>query len=376
MKQQLIRVLLIISVFFIAVSCSHSEGEKKEMISSEGTNTIDTLEVAAAVLIQPEIEIKLPGDLNPWFETKIYANVKGFVKEIYVDRGSVVKKGQLLALLDAPELYSDLNREKSKVNELKAKYRASKSYYTRISETSKTQGAVSANELDIAQSRMDADSADLAFTISSYESMLHITEYLKITAPFDGVISTRGVSAGALVSPQQVGSENVPPLFFIEQIDKMRLTVAIPEVYSSELFTKAIASFYVSSTPDKKYTGILARTSDKMERNVRSMLAEFDVINPQHELKGGMFADVFIPMKRNKPTYFVPISSVLKSTLGIYVLKINSNKEIKWIPVKTGNTYKNMIEIFGVISAGDIVALHAGEQIKEGTIVNQIIQKK
>jgi len=329
MKEQSIGLFLFIAIIFVSTSCSDSsESEKKKTEKGEKINEIEMLEVVSPVSMQPQIEVKLPGDLNPWFETKIYANVKGFVKEVYVDRGSIVKKGQLLALLDAPELYSDLNKEKAKVNELKARYRASKSYYSRISETSRTQGAVSANELDIAQARMDADSADLYLAMSSYESMLNIVDYLKIKAPFDGIISTRGISAGALVGPQQSGSETVPPLFYIEQIDKMRLTVAIPEVYSNELITSAIARFYVTSTPDKKFTATLTRTSDKMEKNVRSMLAEFDVINKNHELKGGMFAEVNIPMKRSKATFFVPATSVLKSTLGVFLVKVNENKEV------------------------------------------------
>jgi membrane fusion protein (multidrug efflux system) len=377
MKHRSIILLLILSILVITESCTGNDNKPEtQATSNETKNEIEMLEVTKAVLMQPQIEVKLPGDLNPWFETRIYANVKGFVKDVYVDRGSLVKKGQLLALLDAPELYSDLNKGKAKVNELKARFRASKSYYVRISETSKTQGAVSANELDIAQARMDADSADLSLANSSYESMMHIIDYLKITAPFDGIISTRGISAGALVGPLQSGSENVPPLFLIEQIDKMRLTVAIPEVYANELLSGSIAQFYVSSTPEKKYAATLARTSDKMENNVRSMLAEFDVMNKSHELKGGMFAEAYIQMKRSVPTFFVPKSAVLKSTLGVFLVNVNADKKIEWIPVHVGNTYGNMLEVFGEISEGDVYALHAGEQIKEGSVVKKIVEMK
>jgi membrane fusion protein (multidrug efflux system) len=354
MKHRSIILLLILSILVITESCTGNDNKPEtQATSNETKNEIEMLEVTKAVLMQPQIEVKLPGDLNPWFETRIYANVKGFVKDVYVDRGSLVKKGQLLALLDAPELYSDLNKGKAKVNELKARFRASKSYYVRISETSKTQGAVSA-----------------------YESMMHIIDYLKITAPFDGIISTRGISAGALVGPLQSGSENVPPLFLIEQIDKMRLTVAIPEVYANELLSGSIAQFYVSSTPEKKYAATLARTSDKMENNVRSMLAEFDVMNKSHELKGGMFAEAYIQMKRSVPTFFVPKSAVLKSTLGVFLVNVNADKKIEWIPVHVGNTYGNMLEVFGEISEGDVYALHAGEQIKEGSVVKKIVEMK
>ncbi|MGA0557262.1 efflux RND transporter periplasmic adaptor subunit [Larkinella sp. VNQ87] len=186
--------------------------------------------------MRPSKQIVLPGELKPWNRVSLYAKVKGFIRDVRVDRGSVVRKGQVLAVLDAPEVLSELSQaqaqlqaQEAAINEQMARFRASRLTYNRLVQTSKVEGAVSLHELDQAQARMQADSATVAVATgniqasrSNYQTKKELRQYLTIVAPFDGVITERNVSAGALVG---AGDSNAKPLFVLEDSRTLRLTV-------------------------------------------------------------------------------------------------------------------------------------------------------
>lgn len=348
-------VLLATSLMF--QGCSKSAAEGGESAPEEAASELSIVSVQAG---QPEVSIMLPGDLIPWQETEIFAKVDGFVKEVLVDRGDRVKKGQLLAKLEAPEMMAKVRREEAHVNELKAKRKASKSVYNRIFQASKTKGAVSENELDQSYAIMIEDSANLETAKASLRAMEELIVYLYLRAPYDGIITLRAVSPGALVGPAEP-----QPLFKMEDNHKLRLTVAIPEEYVSELHLGSKVEFKVSALPDHVFKAVMAREADKMQTDLRAMLTEFDAPNPKGYLKGGMFADVEVKLKRDHATLYVPSTSVLNSTLGVYVEKVE-NDTVQWVPVKTGNIDGERIEIFGDIEPGDQVVEKASEEIREG----------
>lgn len=364
MKKVLKRALGIGAIASIALAMPACHSTQASDAPSEETEQEVQVQFVNLQKEKPESTITLPGDLLPWEQTYIYAKVKGFVKDIYVDRGSVVKKGQLLALLEAPELTARLEQELSRVQKMRVTAKASKQYYHKLVESSKTEGAISLNELDLSKAAMEADSANLKFAEAEYKATYELNSYLKVTAPYDGTVSLKGVSPGALVGPDDMNDDR--PLFVMEDAHKLRLTVAVPEKYATELTYTSKIRFTVDALPGKTYTAGLSRDANKIDKDVRSLFSEFDVPNPNGTLKPGMFAEVTIPIVRDEETFFIPRTALLNSTKGVFVITEKEGRA-NWVPVETGNIVDSKVEIFGHnLSENMKVADNVSEEIREG----------
>ncbi|MEO8471179.1 MAG: efflux RND transporter periplasmic adaptor subunit [Chryseolinea sp.] len=363
-----IRLAIFLPALIIAVACQHKPKAVTE------TNSVPTVEMTLVRSLQPSIPIVLPGELKAWNKTNIVAKVKGYVGKVSVDRGALVRKGQTLAVLEAPEVVAELNHAKARaasahasVIEQRAKRQASRLTYKRIVETSKTDGAVSANEMDMAYARMMADSAlaeaasqNLQAAEAQLVSQSQLVNYLEVRAPFDGTITERNISPGDLV-----GSESAKPLFILEDRSKLRLTIAVPENLSNSIEDKSVVTFSVQADPLKKYAAKFARSSNTLQESNRSMIAEFDFDNQEGALKAGMYAEVRLPIQRSKATLFVPKTSVIHSTEGVFLVKIN-NGDAEWVNIQQGNSLDSLVEVFGAIEAGEKIVKLANEELRNG----------
>ncbi|GAB3265498.1 efflux RND transporter periplasmic adaptor subunit [Larkinella harenae] len=358
-------------------ACTTASSEEKKTVKSPEVQQVATAEVQT---LRPSKQIVLPGELKPWNRVSLYAKVKGFIRDVRVDRGSVVRKGQVLAVLDAPEVLSELAQaqaqlqaQEAAINEQKARFRASRLTYNRLLQTSKVEGAVSLHELDQAEARMLADSATVAVATgtiqasrSNYQTKKELRQYLTITAPFDGVITERNVSAGALVG---AGDSNAKPLFVLEDSRTLRLTVAVPETFANQLPNKSTVSFSVSAMPEQQFNAKLARSAQSLVEANRAMMAEFDVDNKTNLLKPGMYAEVRLPVERTASTLFVPKTAVVSSSEKTFVIRVNNNKA-EWVTVEKGNTLDSLVEVFGGLRAGEPIVRIASEEIRDGQVVN------
>ncbi|WP_234733575.1 efflux RND transporter periplasmic adaptor subunit [Tellurirhabdus bombi] len=357
------------------VSCTSAVSETKEASKKV---TVPAVEVAAVQQLQPRRQAVLPGELKPWNRVSIHAKIKGFVRGVQVDRGTWVRKGQVLAQLDAPEILSELSQAKAQVLaqeaalvEQTSRYRASRLTYQRLLQTSKTEGAVSANEIDQSQARMQADSAMVSVAQgnvqagrSNLQAKSELAHYLTITAPFDGMIIERNISPGALVGAGDAGK----PLFVLEDSRTLRLTVAIPETFTNQLVEKSGVSFAVSAIPEKQFSARLARDARSLVEENRAMIAEFDVNNASHELKAGMYAEVRLPLERPVRTLFVPTSSVVSSSEKVFVIRVKDNKAI-WVPVEKGVVVDSLVEVFGSLQVGESIVRVASEELRDGQAI-------
>ncbi|MFT4031651.1 MAG: efflux RND transporter periplasmic adaptor subunit [Siphonobacter sp.] len=369
---------LIVPAFAGLQACSSANSENKEQTKKEAA-VPQTVEVSTVAELQPSKQVVLPGELLPWNKVNLFAKVKGFASQVKVDRGSVVRKGQVLVRLDAPEVLSEVNQAKAQVQNQQAnliqqqsKYRASRLTYRRLLETNQMEGAVSLNEIDQAQSRMEGDSAMVMAARESVEAAKanlrtkqDLTQYLTITAPFDGVIIERNISPGALVGP----GEGTKPLLVLEDSRTLRLTVAIPEVYANQLKNQSKVHFTVNAIPEKQFMGKLSRSAQSVMEDKRTMMAEFDITNPNNELKSGMYAQVTLPVERSMPTLFVPRTSVVSSTEKVFVIRVNGNKA-QWVPVETGNVVDTLVEVFGEVHPGELLVKKASEEIRDGQTIH------
>ena len=355
------------SITFLLFSCG---SEQKNVSQAE---VVPEVEVTTIKSLQPSLQVVLPGELKPWNKTFIHAKVNGFVGQVLVDRGTQVKKGQLLARLEAPEIVAALNQSRAKVYaaeaaliEQKTKQQVSALTYRRIVETNKTPGAVSANELDINYSRMMSDSAltkaateNLSAAQAYYASQQQLVDYLSIRAPFDGTITERNISPGELVG------EKAGQMFVLEDQSKLRLTVAVPENLTNSIQVKSSVSFSVEADPFKTYEAKFARSANSLQESSRTMMAEFDFENMSGELKAGMYAEVKVPVTRNKATLFVPRTALINSTEGVFVVKVNGDAA-EWVHIQKGNVLDSLIEVFGPIEEGQQVVRKASEEYRNG----------
>ena len=307
------------------------------------------VEVTTVVSKPLDTTTMLEGELAPYERVAIFARANGFVSQVLVDRGTRVKQGQLLVTIVAPELAAQRA-------EAQAKLQGDKSTFDRLSAAAQTPGAVAGHEVEVAQATMQADQARV-------DSLRAMEQYLALTAPFDGVVTERNVHPGALVGPQ--GGVSAAPLLKIEQVHKLRLTVAVPESLVGGIAENAHASFTVRSFPGVKFDGVTKRVSSSIDPKTRSMPVELDVDNADGRLAPGMFASVVWPVKRTTPSLFVPPSAIAQSTDRTFVVRIKDGT-VEQVPVQRGISQGELVEVFGALDASDVVAKRGSEDLRNG----------
>ncbi|WP_026970018.1 efflux RND transporter periplasmic adaptor subunit [Algoriphagus terrigena] len=345
-----------------AVGCdSNPEGAK-------ATEAVAEKEHEAFVLNLDTLSstFRIPGELIAYQQVDLYAKVSSFVERLTVDVGSEVKKGQILATLEAPEISSQLAGAESRLKSFEAIYLASKARYDRLKRTSETPGTVSENDLEMAFANQQSDLANWESAKAAFREITDTKAYLEIRAPFSGVITARNVSPGAYVGPSGRGSEF--PLFTLQELDKLRLVVNVPELYAANLMKDNSVSFTVQSIPGRDFTAQVSRLAGALDDRLRSERIEMDVPNPKSELLPGMVAEVTLPIQSSGASFIVPSSSILSSTTGNFVIRKKDGKA-EWIAINNGRRDLTSAEVFGELTKGDTLLVFPNEEIRHGQAV-------
>lgn len=353
--------LILLSI--IVTACSQASAEKAD--SSESENSKPTYKVTSLKADSLNYELNLPGDLLPYDQVTLYAKVEGFVRDINVDRGDKVEKGEVLAFIEAPEIAQKYLSAKSKEREILEKLSFSTQNYKYLEKASSVDGAVSNIEVEQARSRFMADSAALNAVKAEVSAAEHLAKYRTITAPFSGIITDRLISSGALVGGERQA------LFKLSREDKLRLSVAIPGKHAKALQPGTKAEFSVNGYPGKRFSVELSRNSKVLNPELRSSMVEYDVDNSEDLLNAGDYADVNINLQRNSTSWQVPVSSIINTKTGTFVAKVISGK-VQLTPITTGITYKRKIEIFGDLENQDQVITDAKSTLKNGLEIETV----
>jgi RND family efflux transporter MFP subunit len=246
----------------------------------------------------------------------------------------------------------------------------------RLAKAAQTPGAIAGNELVQAQAQVDAAKALVASKLQASQASLaalhaqkDLETYLRITAPFDGVVTERLVHPGALVGP---GTD--PVLLVIEQQSRLRLVVAIPEEDSGGIARRARVDFHVPAYPGRTFAGIVARPSHSLDEKTRTMAVELDVNNPGSLLSPGMYATVKWPVKRSQPALWVPKTSVVTTTERTFVIR-DRNGLAEWVDVSQGVSDGDLVQVIGDLSAGDMVVRRATDEIRQGSPIKAAPKK-
>ena len=306
----------------------------------------------------------LPGELRPFQTVDLYAKVNSFVKAMYVDVGSQVHKGQLLVTLEAPEMAAALNNSAALLHTQEALYRASKANYDRLYRTSKIPGTISPNDLDLANGKMGADSANLAAARSRYEESAALTDYLEVRAPFDGVVSSRNMYPGAAAGPAGKGS--FIPLLTLQEQTKLRLVVAVPEAATGYFRQNDSIRFTVLTLPGREFSARVSRLAGSLDMQLRTEQLEMDVANKEKTLLPGMFAQVSLDLTNDKKVFVVPQTAVTGNSKNIFVIRIRQGRT-DWVPVEKGRQGAGNVEIYGDLQEGDQLVTNGTDELKSGT---------
>jgi len=360
--------LMIASLLLVRCKSPESKAAEEGNATAPAEVAIEAFSLSKSAMLS---NIKIPGELVAYQQVDLYAKVNSFVKKMNVDVGSVVATGQLLATMEAPEIGSQLNGAESRLKAQQAIYIASKATYNRLLETSKTPGTVSQNDLDLALAKQNSDYAQFQSAQASLKEVGANRNYLEIRAPFPGIITARNVSQGAYVGPSGKGSEL--PLFTLQQQDRLRLVVSVPEAYTGYLNNQSKVNFTVRSLPNNIFNAKVARLAGALDSRLRSQRTEMDVINTGKNLLPGMVAEVELPLSDKVNNFVVPSDAILNSTQGTFVIKLVRDSSF-WVPIKTGRNTDGKTEIFGALNVSDVLLAKATEETRDKASVKAKIK--
>jgi RND family efflux transporter MFP subunit len=353
-------------------------GEKPAPAAPAGPPTIDVVRVIQQAT---NVVLAMPGQLDPYEAVAVYPKVTGFVKGIRVDRGSRVRRGDLIAELDAPELIAQRAEGQSKLQAAEAQLAATRakadadtSTFNKLTAASATPGVVAGNDLVLAQKAVEADENQIAAAEQNAEaarqalrSITQMEAYLRVTAPFDGVVIERNVHPGTLVGPNSGPAASVPMVRVVDT-DRLRLVVPVPEAYTAGVAPGGTITFTVPAYPGQTFSGAVARVAQAVDVKTRTMAVELDVLNTDRRLTPGTFCQVKWPVRRPAPSLFVPSGSVGTTTDRTFVVRVRNGKT-EWVDVRTGLASGSLVEVFGDLQPNDQVAVRGTDEIKPNTEV-------
>jgi RND family efflux transporter MFP subunit len=337
---------------------------------AEEAPPVETIRVGMA---PPTQTLTLPGETRGWYSSTIYARVNGYVAKWIADIGDRVKKDQVLATIDTPELDAQLEAGQAQLKASEAEVKVkeadvefAKTTYERWQGSPK--GVVSDQEREdkkaryaVATAQLNAARARVTLDQANVDRLSFLTSYKQVTAPYEGVITDRRVDIGDLVTAGS--TTNTTPLYGIAQSEKIRVFVNVPQTASADMGEGTRAQ--VTASESKTFEGKVTRTSKAIDQRARTLRVEVDLANDDLALLPGMYVQVAFHLK---PTSFVqvPASAMLFRAAGPQVAVIDSNGTVKFQDVTIARDNGNFVELASGLSPGDRVALNISNQIAEG----------
>ena len=367
-----------LSLLTLSACHASAPAETNERPASAGPPTLEVVRVVEQPI---HVTLSLPGELTPFQTVALYSRVTGFVKTIGVDRGSRVREGQELAVIEAPELVAQKSESQSKLQSAEAqlgavrsKAEADASTFDKLKAASATPGVVAGNDVVLAQKAVEADQGQIAAAQQNVEaarqaleSVTDIEGYLRITAPFGGVVTERNVHPGALVGPTG-GPGAAVPIVRIVDSNRLRLVVPVPEAYTAGVTNGTSVTFSVAAYPGATFTGTVSRISESVDVATRTMAVELDVNNADNRLAPGTFCQVRWPVQRTTPSLLVPSGSVASTTGRTFVIRVRGGRT-EWVDVKTGLATGPLVEVYGDLKPGDEIAARGTDEVRDGVTV-------
>ena len=370
-KQWLALAVTMIAVAALLISGIWSRVRARAALNTETAQAaLTAVSVVSPKQTAPAEEIILPGNVQPYISSPIYARTNGYLKKWYFDIGAHVKQGELLAVIETPEVDQQLEQARSNLLTAQANLELASITKTRYQGLLKS-NAVSQQDVDNAVGTYNANNAIVEADKAAVQQYSALVSFEKVYAPFDGVITARNTDIGALINSGS--SSNVKTdLFHIAQPGKLRVYVNVPEEYSRGIKVGMTADLSLAEFPGRKFQGKLVRTADDINLTTRTLLVEIDEDNPTGTLLTGSYAEVHLGVPTQASTFLIPVNTLLFRTEGLRVGVVKDRK-VELTAVVPGHDFGNQIEIVSGLKPHDQVIVNPPDSIVSGQEV-QIVQ--
>lgn len=344
------------------VSRLHKEKVLRKEVDQEN---ITSVRLVAPQFGPSEQTLILPGNVRADFEAPIYARVSGYVRMWYTDIGTRVKKGQLLAEIDTPELDEEISKARANLSTAQANLElanvTAKRWQNLLASDSVSRQTVDEKTAD-AKAKSDIVNAARA----NLQSLLAQQSFNRVVAPFDGVVTDRNTDIGKLINP---GSNNGQALFKVAEIDKLRIYVEVPQNYASLIKSGMTTQLYFPEHPDKSYTATLVSTSNAIHESSRTLTVELQMSNKSGEVLPGAYAEVHFLMPSRKNVFQIPASTLLFRKEGLQVATVGPDNRVVLKSIKIGRDLGRVEEVIAGITSTDRIIDSPSDSILQGDLV-------
>jgi RND family efflux transporter MFP subunit len=365
----LVVVVLIVAAVSAVVGIMHRVHANSELVRYTDANAAPPVSLAQPVFEKDAREIVLPGNMQAFTLAPIYARTTGYVKSWSHDIGSHVHKGDLLAVIETPELDQQLDQAKADLAKITAdRYRGLIA-----------QNAVSQQDTDTAISQLEARSTEVNSAQANVHRLEELQSFERIEAPFDGVITARNLDIGQLVTP--AGSTTTPgagtvsgskEVYDISSIGTLRVFINVPQIYAPDAKNGVTATLTLPQYPGRTFRGKLVRSSGAVDPATRTLLAEVDVDNRSGELLPGSYTEVHLNVSTNVPALIVPVSALILEPDGLHVATVDATNHAHIVRVTAGRDSGSTLEVLGGLAPGQFVIANPPDSLTDGELVRVV----
>jgi len=315
-------------------------------------------------------DVVLPGNIQAFVDAPIYARTNGYLKRWFFDIGAHVKQGQVLAIIESPEVDRQLQQAKEDLKTAEANLKLSQITAERYTDLLKSD-SVSKQEVDNVVQDAAAKSTTVSAAQANVQRMQQLVGFEEVTAPFDGVVTARNTDLGQLIdSGSSAGASR--ELFHVAAVNKLRVFINVPQLYSHVAVPGMKADLTLPEMPGRRFTGTITRKSDSFDPATRTLLTEVDVVNSTGLLFPGAYTEVHLNVKSNRSTLIVPSSSLVFRAEGMRIPIVVNGDRTRLVPVTLGRDFGNTVEVLSGISDDASIIANPPDSLVDGEVVRVI----
>jgi len=346
-----------------AVTWLTRKAETDALAKETDAEAVPTVAVVQPAVESGDDELVLPGNLQAFIESPIFARTNGYLLRWYKDIGSKVQQGELLALIDTPEVDQELSQAKASREQIKAALGLAKISADRWANLRKTD-SVSQQEADQQASGYEQAAANLAAAEANVRRLEELESFKRVYAPFSGVLTRRNVDPGALINSgaQAPGRE----LFDIARVDPLRVYISVPQAYAPSMTVGTKAAVTLQEFPGQKFAGTVVRTAEAIDPGTRTLNTEVDVPNKDGKLLPGSYGQVHFTMKSLGRKLTIPVNAMLFRAEGPQVAVVGSDDKVQLRSIVIGRDFGANLEILGGIDADDRIIINPSDSLESG----------
>jgi RND family efflux transporter MFP subunit len=342
-----------------------SKGKEAEEASAD--TAIPTVLVAKPKMGQPDYDLTLPGNVQPYSTTPIYARTDGYLQRWLVDIGAPVKQGQLLAEIESPEVDQQLNQAVGGLQQAQANLKLAQVTADRWKEM--LQGnTVSRQDADQKQGDLDASKANVTAAAANVARLQNLKQFQQVVAPFDGIVTERNVEVGNLISSTVTATQK--PLFQIADDHILRTYINVPETQAAQISIGQPAKVVLSSHPADPIMGKVVRTANALDMQSRTLLVEIQIDNSNHKLLSGGYAIIHLPIHQEAPSLILPVNALLFRPEGTQAGVVSADGTVALKTLKIGKDFGTKVEVIGGLTADDQVIINPSDSLQNGDKVH------